>query len=396
VTKLLRDDKVSNRDLVTYLHHPEITHRFEAKAAVVRLKKDDMILGLLLSADARLNHVGVMALHDLFGTWSNKNKDPDRVTPEMMQQVEKFIRDPNGSWYVKQWALGLLQHTGIDHLRTFKDLLAQLVEHEEHWIQGSAISASTRLLIDPASYRDLFPPIARAISKATAYPIVSRARFITEQLDDADPEIQAYGLNIMKKVYELQPNEMMSQNGLNVIGGGGGYKRKAIGQVVGFSEAGKEYLDTRPKLTSAWKVSGRDSDRFVYSGTFQPNPAFHGTWCFIGHEKFETKAEAFAFIKDQMEKGQVPPMKPEKINYGLKVSDNGEVKPIRFTGQKYTFPMRYSGNMAFCTFIEKAYDYKVVQHGGREFLMMEWDFEPERDENFKTSYKTYVKVDGKK
>jgi len=392
VSKLLRSDKVSNLDLVTYLHHPEFTHRFEAKAAVVRLKKDDIILGLLLSADARLKHVGVMALHDLYGTWNKRNADPSRVTPKMMAQVEKFIRDPNESWYLKQWSLGLLQHTDIDHLRTYKDLLAQMVEHEEHWIQGSAISASTRLLSDPDSYKDLFPPIARAISQSTAYPIVSRARFITERLGEADPEIQAFGLKIMKKIYEIQPDDMMSQNRRNVIGGGGGFKKKAIGQVVGFSKAGEEYLDTRPKITSAWKVSGQDSDLFTYSGTFKPNPALRGTWCFIDHKYFESKKDAFAFIQEQVKKGKVPPPDTTKINYGFTITEAGEVKPRKFTGQKYVFPMRYSGNMAFSTFIDKAYHYEIIDYEGREYLLMEWDFEPEQDKDYKPLYKTYVKV----
>ena len=389
----LRDSDVSDRTIVTYLHHPEYTHRFEAKAAAVRLKKDDMILGLLLSSDARLKHLGVMALHDLFGTWSKKNADPGRVTPKMMAQVEKFIRDPYESWYVKQWSLGLLQHTDIDHLRTYKDLLVELVEHEEHWIQGSAISASTRLLEDRASYKDLFPPIARAISKATAFPIVSRARFITERLGDADPEIQEFGLKIMKKVYALQPDEMMSENGLNVIGGGGNFKRKAIGQVIGFSEAGEAFLDRIPKATSAWKVSGRDADLYTFNGTFKPNADFHGTWAFVSHAKFESIADSVAFIKQQLEKGKVPPPQVKKITYGLTVSESGQVKPLGYTNRKYDFPMRYTGNIAFTTFINKAYHYEVVKLGGREFLIMEWNFESERDEDFKTIYQTYVKAE---
>ncbi len=393
--ELLRANKVSNRDLVTYLHHPEITHRFEAKAAVVRLKKDDMILGLLLSRDARLKHIGVMALHDLFGTWSKKHADPNRVTPRMMEQVEKFIRDPHESWYVKQWALGLLQHTDIDHLRTFKDLLVQLVEHEEHWIQGSAISASIRLLEDPTSYRDLFPPIARAISQSTAYPIVSRARFITERLGDADPEIQAFGLNIMKKVYQLQPNEMMSENERNEIGGGGTFKRKAIGEVVGFSEAGKAFLDSMPKLTSAWKQSGHGRDKYTFDGTFRANPNFHGTWCLIDHVKFDSRDQAADFIKRRIEKNGIPSMQPERMKYGFTVSPNGRISPIGFTKRKFSFPMRYSGDMAFSTFIDKAYTYDLFTMGGREFLMFEEDLEPEKDATYSAVYKTYVKVANK-
>jgi hypothetical protein len=392
VSAQLSGSDVSDQTIATYLHHPEFTHRFEAKDALVRLKKHDKILELLVSEEARLQHIGVMALHDLFGTWDKKNKDPEKVTPAMMDQVEKIIRDPDGSLYVKPWAIGLLQHVDLERLRTFRDLLATFVEHEEHWMQGSSMSMSVPLLKDPESYKILFPPIARAISKATVYSIVTRASIITEKLGEASPEIQAYGLDLMKTVYLAQPDELVSDRGIYVIPGGGAIKRQSIGRVVGFSEMGMDFLDSQPKATSAWKASGRDEDMYVYDGTFKPNKDFHGKWCSVSHEDLGSTADAVVYLKDQLEKGKVPPLQPDKITYGLTVSDDGQVKALGYTQRKYAFPMRYSGNMAFTTFIDKAYHYEVVNIGDREFLIMEWDFEPERDEDYKPIYKTYVKV----
>ena len=152
---------------------------------------------------------------------------------------------------------------------------------------------------DPASYKELFPPIAIAISKATAFPIVSRARFITERLGDADPEIQEYGLKVMKKVYEIQPDDMMSENERNVIGGGGGYKRKSIGQVIGFSKVGMEYLNSQPKQTSTWKASGQKSDLYTFSGRFQANPVFEGSWCLVDHTQRVFNILFFGLISDR-------------------------------------------------------------------------------------------------
>ncbi|PXA04859.1 hypothetical protein DDZ13_02530 [Coraliomargarita sinensis] len=391
VYEILRSDKVSDRDLVTYLHHPEITHRFEAKQAVVRLRKNDIVRGLLLSSDPRLQHMGVMALHDLLGTWSKSNMDPGMVTPEMWAQVEKIIREPHRSEYVRGWALGLLRHLDIDELRNYKDVLLKIINDSGH---GGAISASIPLLSDPESYKELFPPIARAISESTSFSMISSARQITQNLDKADPEIQEYGLNIMKKVYKILPDDMMSENGRNVIGQGGGYKRKMVGQVIGFSDEGRGFLNSLPKVTSEWKVSGRDSDRFIYSGRFQPNPAFVGAWCLVDHDQFENRAEAENFLKKRLTQNKVPTeFKSRGVNYGFKVDAKGQVEPVSLTKRAYEFPMRYSGNMAFSTYDDKAYHYEVISLGGRDFLLFELGFDSEPDPGFKAKYKTYVKVE---
>ena len=388
VAKQLAASDVSDETLDIYLHHPEFTHRFEAKAALVRLERFDKIPELLGAEDARLRHIGVMALHDLFGTWEKKHMAPDKVTPAMMDQVETIIRNPDESWFVKQWAVGLLQHVDLARLRTFRDLLATLVEHEEQWIQGAAMSASVPLLKDPESYKTLFPPIARAISKATAYPIVTRASIITEELDQASPEIQAYGLELMKTVYINQPDELVSDRGIYVIPEGGSIKRAAIGRVVGFSREGMEFLDSMPKVTSASKASGRDVDMYTFDGKFQPNAKFQGTWHLVDHKEFTSTADAVAFLKGLSEKGKIT----ENAKYGLSVGDDGQIQGIGFTKQKYAFPMRYSGHMAFSTFIDKAYRFEVMDIGEREFLIMEVDFEPGKDPAYKPVYKAYLKV----
>jgi len=397
VSKKLSAKDVSEETIRTYLHHPEITYRSEAGKVLLESKKyDDLILEILVSEDARLQHTGVMILHELFGTWRKNNVDHGRVTPAMMDQVEKIIRDPEGSWFVKQWALGLLQHVDIKKLRTFRELLVTLIGHEEQWIQGSAMSVSIPLLSDTESYKMMFPPIAEAISKTTVYSIVTRAYTITEGLKEAPSEIQSYGLELMKTVYQKQPDELVSESGIYVIPQGGEIKRQAIGRVVGFSDLGMDFLNSIPKATSEWKKSGNKEDMYVFDGDFKPNKPFHGTWCSVGHDKFESKDDAIKFLKEKLKQGKVPPSQTSSIKYGLKVEESGDVMGIQFTRGKYTFPMRYSGNMTFSTFIDKAYDYEVVDLEDREFLIMKWEFEPEIDKDFKAEYTTYVKVAGGK
>jgi hypothetical protein len=407
IREILSADKVSDQTLLTYLHHPEITHRHDAKIAILRLRRDDLILYLLRSTDARMQHNGVMALHELFGTWRPKSAAPDRVTPEMMQQVEKLIRDPNGSKFVQQFALGLLQHTDLDHLLTFKDLLVKLVEDEDTWTHASAISASLPLLMDPASYKELFGPISRTISKTTNYSLIARANAITKQLNEADPAIQDYALKLMKDVYNKQPEELMSERGIYLIPDGGSIKRDAIGRMVGFSDAGTDFLNAIPKATSAWKASGKDSDKYVYDGEFKRNKSFEGTWAGVRHDMFENKADAIPWITGQLKKNKDIPKfgGKSKKGYGFIVLATGEVKPTGLTFRSHTPPMRYSQQTAFSTFMDMAYQFEIFSVGDREFLLMEQPFDAKIksnekdqydyygiDKNYKAQFKVYIKV----
>ncbi|MDX1681474.1 MAG: DUF6288 domain-containing protein, partial [Phycisphaeraceae bacterium] len=374
VGELLSDKNVSDRDIITYLHHPEITHRTLATAAVVRLRKDDILLGLLQSEDARLQHRGVMILHEYLGTWRRNNKDPSRVTPAMWDRVAELVRDPEASWFVKQWALGLLQHTDMATLRTFKDTLVELMEHEAYWVHGSAISASDRLFADPAHYRETLPPAVKTITTSNRYFIVTRASRITKQMKNASPEIREYALEMLKPVYTSLPNQMISEQG-NLVKSGASVKRESLGKVLGFSEEGEFFLQNLPKATSAWKISGRMEDKFVFGGKFEPNPQLHGKWFLINHNKFGNQADAIDWIQTQLKKNKVPARDAKKTKYGFQVKPDGSVKVLGFSSFKYGKRMQYSRDMFFKTYIDKAYHYEIMTVGGRQFLMVEEDFE---------------------
>jgi hypothetical protein len=388
----LNDTNVSNRVILSFFTHPEITHRFTAIGTLLKTKGDDWILKALRAKDARIRHLGVMALHERLGTWHRHNKKPESVTPEMMDEVENIIRKPEESWFVKMWAMGLLQHADVARLRRLKDVFAALLEHEEYWLQGGAINASTRLLSEPDSYKLLLPPVVHAIAGAREYPIITRAGEITKGLNDASPEIQAYALGLLTTAYSELPSQLMSERGIYEIPGGGSTKRASFGRVIGFSTAGEDFLNSQPKVTTAWKISGKDADLFVFNGTFARNPEFEGTWCFVEHKMFTTERDAMAFIKQRLEKGVVPALGTTKINYGFKVHEDGTFQPLRFSSRVYDVPARYSGNMIYSTFIDKAYRYKLFTIDGRQYAMVEEGFDTERDPNFTPQFKTYVKV----
>ncbi|MCH7226891.1 DUF6288 domain-containing protein [Haloferula sp. A504] len=398
VEELMKSDEVSDQDIVTYLHHPEIGHRNAAMYAALRLRKDHTIMGLLESEDARLQHMGIMALHEYLGTWRKNNMDPDRVTPAMWSRVEELIRDRETSWFVKQWALGVLAHADLDKLREFRDLLASLIVHEEHWIQGSAISTSKQLFADPQSYRTVFPPVAQALSKATAYPIVTRTGMITSQLKtEGTPEMREYAVEVLKPLYRDLPNEMVSERGIFVVPGGGGIKRANIASLIGFSEEGQHFLDAMPKITTKWVISGREEDKYVFGGEFQLNEELVGGWLplRIRKEKIKSEEEAIKFIERYIKLRGLPSPESKDIGAGFRVKEGSEIINVYGgVSWRYGKTMKHSGNMAFKPFIDQAYHFKVLTVGGRRFLMIEENFELERNKDYVPVYELYVHVKG--
>jgi len=278
ITKLFKSEKFSDEELQTYLHHPEITHRSEAKDVMLKLGKDGMLLELLRSDDTRARHMGIMSLHELFGTWRRTtDQNKARITAEMMAEVDKIIRNPEESPFTKKWAIGLLIHLDIEKLRGYRDLLVKLIEDPA--VQEPAINSSTALYTDPESYKIIFPPTIKAIAEATSFSMaIIRCRVITKALEEASPEIQAYGLEKLKQVYLTQPDKLISKESVYVIPDGAAAKRKAIGTSLAFSDEGRKFVKLVPKETLKSLISGKKEDMYQYDEKSKPNEELVGTW----------------------------------------------------------------------------------------------------------------------
>ncbi len=366
------NDKVTDDTLRIYLHHPEISHRFDAMGAVLKLKRDDIILELLRSKDARLRHVGIMAMHELWGTWRPSNEETKRrITPEMMTEVDKIIRNPDESGFVRGWATGLLKHADIERLRTFRPLLAELMEKGP--TQVAAIHASMPLLTDSESYQIIFPPMMKAISTATSYAVsMSATGMISKAMEQASPEIKAYGLKQLKNIYGEQPKNLLSNDtGIYVIPDGATAKRKAIGQSLAFSEEGQQFIKRLPKITLKSYISGKDSDMFTFSGTFKNDKKYVGTWLWAVWPPAKKTEEIDARIKEWHKKsnGNVD-VKSSKDTVELRA--DGSVLSRTYYGHKNR-PGGYfwTENTIFAVNQGEAYQMEIRSYDGHDFLIIE-------------------------
>jgi hypothetical protein len=368
------NDKVTDKTLLTYLHHPEITHRFEAMGAMLKYNKDTILLGLLRSKDTRLRHVGIMAVHELLGTWrKSTDEQKRRVTPEMMAEVDKIIRNPEESVFTRGWALGLLQHADLARLRTFRGMLVDMIEKGGVRGQVSAMNASIPLLTDQESCQIIFPPMMRAISAATSYPaVMSTAGKISKALEQASPEIQAYGLKQLKTVLAELPNHLVSTDtGIYVIPDGASAKRKALGISLGFSEDGRQFMKTIPKNTLKSYISGKESDKFVFSGKFQNDKKYVGTWVWAVWPGANKPGEIDTRIQEWVKKskGNVD-LKNSKDTVELRA--DGNVLSRSYYGHKNRLgDYFWTENTIFGVSKGEACHMEIRTYDGHEFLIIE-------------------------
>ena len=365
-------DKVTDETLRTYLHHPEITHRFDAMGAVLKLKRDDLILELLRSKDARLRHVGIMAMHELWGTWRPSNEETKRrITPEMMAAVDQIIRNPDESGFVRGWAVGILKHADIARLRTFRPLLAELMGKE--LTQVAAIHASMPLLADPESYQIIFPPMMKAISASTSFPVsMSATGMINKAMEQASPEIKAYGLNQLKNLYEEQPKNLLSTDtGIYVIPDGATAKRQSIGLSLAFSEEGQQFIKRIPKITLKSYISGKDSDMFRFSGKFQNDKKYVGTWLWAVWPPAKKPGEIDSRIQEWLTKSKgIVDLKNSKDTVELRA--DGTVLSRSYYGHKNRpGEFFWTENTLFGVSKGEAYQMEIRTYDGHDFLIIE-------------------------
>lgn len=374
----LNSDKLADETLLYYLHHPEISHRFDAMAVMLKHRKDDILLNLLRSGDARLRHVGIMAVHELLGTWRPSSEEQkSRVTPEMMAEVDRIIRNPEESAFIRQWAVTLLQHADIERLRTFRPLLAEMIDKGP--AQSSAIHVSIPFLTDPESYRIIFPPMMKAITTATSYPVsMSTSSKISKAMEQASPEIKAYGLNQLKTVFVGLPEHLRSDDtGIYVIPDGATAKRKAIGISLGFSEEGKHFMKLLPKTTLKSYVSGKDSDMFRFSGTFKNDKKYVGTWIWAVWPNPKNPGEIDTRINEWLKKtnGNVD-VKNSKDTIEFRA--DGTLSSRSYYGHKgRSTDYFWTENTIFAVSRGEAYQMEIRTYNGHEFLIIETgNFEP--------------------
>lgn len=394
VINALNNPSATDETLLKYIHHPEYDLRSMAMDQVVKRGKVELILPLLKSSDARLRQAGLLALTGMF---KGSPIPPDKVTPEMYEQVSKMLNDPNESWWVALHAIEALSRADKELIGKHRDRLIQFLDYDCVWIQTAAVCTLAKIAAEPAHYKIVLPVIVKKAASFTVDSSSGRStKAIADVLKTASPEVQAIANPLLKVTYTSMPDVLKEPNTGAVMGGGAKTVRSRIGSIVQQLPGGLEFVQKIPKTTLTSYISGKDSDMYTYSGTFTPNKAAIGTWAWAiypaPNNPGEIDAKINAFLNP---KGGKPPGKIDKPKDVIQLIEGGKVAKSKFFGGYF-----WSGDRLIGINDDQALKFEVRTVGGRDFLIVErggFNAAPDSDEivaipkDFHCGYHVYVK-----
>lgn len=202
----MRDPNISDDELLMFAVHPDSIARGTAAGAIKKLKRDHLIMPLLTSKDPRGRLSGVRALGD-------------NLTDEQIKILGQMISDPEESWWVVLKALDVISRAPADKIAPYYDSLVKWLQHKDWWFRTNAMKALTPLVSDKKYYKQLLPIIGQVVATNKRAVALSPLRGIATELQNADPEIQKFGLDILRKAYLKFPKELRAPGGQNMQNG---------------------------------------------------------------------------------------------------------------------------------------------------------------------------------
>ena len=261
-----------------YFHHPEFDLRVHAINMATAGGRYQDIVPFLKSDDARLRHVGVLAIAGMF---KGKAIPDDKLTPEMMGLVEKMVDNPNESWWVTKDAIEALGRADKATIGKHRDRLIALLEtRDDMWTKAAAAVTLSKICTEPAHYQVVLPKVFKAKSSLwnnTANGQLSWA--LEKAMGSASPEVKAFAVTVVKQAYQEVPDDFVAKGGARQ---GAKAVKISTGKIMKQLPGGTEFILQLPKKTMRYAQTGEDKDLFIPQG-FKFNPQFVGKWLFLTH-----------------------------------------------------------------------------------------------------------------
>ena len=365
VINRMNDPNLTDETLLRYIQHPEYDLRSLAMDQVVKRGNVQLVVPLLKSEDPRLRQAGLLALTGMF---KGSPLSADKVTPEMYELAGRMIDNPEESWWVALHAIDAITRANPDVIAKHRDRLLEFLDYKCTWLQTSAVCALAKISTDPAHYKAVLPAI---VDKAASFRVDSASyrstKAIADALKTASPEVKAFADPLIKKTYAAMPGVLKEPNTGAIMANGANTVRSRIGSVLQSLPGGDEYVNKLPRTTLVSHISGKDSDRYSYSGNFTPNPAIIGTWAWAVYPQPNNPSEIEGSINNFMkENGGKGPDKIDKPKDVLEFLDQGKLAKSRFFSGYF-----WSGDMLVGVNDDQALKMEIRKIAGRDFLIIE-------------------------
>ncbi|MBT8045009.1 MAG: hypothetical protein KJO79_08665, partial [Verrucomicrobiae bacterium] len=189
--------EMTDEQLNKYIRHPVIITRTSFSGQILK-RGPELISQLLNDKDARLRRLALDTLAP------KRNPDPSKVAPQHVARALEMLKDPEESLFVKEAALRLVGIAPIETLVAQVGVILPYLEHEEWWLQHSALVALTAVIADKRVYREVLPAIGAMLERNHLYNVTAPLRWgqIPENLRKADPEVAALARQELKQAYD--------------------------------------------------------------------------------------------------------------------------------------------------------------------------------------------------
>jgi hypothetical protein len=222
-TNPVNEAEVSDEVLLMYARHIDQGVREFAAQVIAKKAADPLILELLKDKDPRARHAGLLAINS-----------PARLNDEVTALLLGMINDPEESLWVVRSALAALSMASKEVLSPQVDRLCFWLQHDEWWLQTAALTALSNLVADEQQARKILPLVGKIMSTTQILPLQQALAGVMAKLQQATPEMQAYGVKILSQAYTAYPAVTKAPGGMDITGAQGVLLNITSGALTGF------------------------------------------------------------------------------------------------------------------------------------------------------------------
>jgi len=124
-----------------------------------------------------------------------------------------MVNDPEESWWVVLTAMDKLGHARAELIVPHVDRLVYWLKHDDWWISRAALTALTKAAADKRYYRTILPIVKDMIVNNTSAVALSPLGGIVREIQNADPEVQAYAIDVLSRAYADFPTVIRNPYG---------------------------------------------------------------------------------------------------------------------------------------------------------------------------------------
>ncbi len=212
--RLHSETPISDEDLWKILHHRNYIYRHNAAKTILGVHanhigwrvgsgevRPELFRKALASDQARIRRSILHGLSDVFRRGTPEEVE-QLLTKDVFKTLVAYLENPDESWYVKQGAMNVMVYAPEAWLVPHTDLLLSFLNHEEAWLQRSALDALAPIAGQPSTYERIIPAVAELIrTNPRPYVTVGMHSRMRDRINAAAPEVQELAVKHLGKSY---------------------------------------------------------------------------------------------------------------------------------------------------------------------------------------------------